>query len=113
MSNYENLVKDYPSLYGNLYFECGEGWYQILKDLSDEITKLDPENKVRVGQVKEKFGTLRYYLDDGGSESIYKAITKAEKLSEFTCEVCGQPGKERPSGWIKTLCDKHAGERNA
>jgi hypothetical protein len=25
-----------------------------------------------------------------------------------TCEVCGQPGKRREGGWIKTLCDEHA-----
>ena len=112
MSDYNNLIQQYPNLYANIvHFECGDGWYDIINSLSQEIETIITNNPslgpIKVGQVKEKFGGLRYYLDEGGCPEIYKAIEKAEKLSLFTCEVCGQPGKMRNDGWIKTLCNIH------
>ena len=58
----------------------------------------------KASQVKEKFGGLRFYMTCGTDE-IYNLIEEAEALSYKTCEVCGKPGEERPSGWIHTLCD--------
>ena len=40
-------------------------------------------------------------------------IDDAEDLSCKTCEDCGQPGKSRQGGWIKTLCDEHSNERSS
>jgi len=57
----------------------------------------------RAAQVKEKFGGLRYYMTCG-SDQIYDLISEAEALSYKTCEECGNPGEERDTGWIKTLC---------
>ena len=34
-----------------------------------------------------------------------------EKLSYNICEDCGQLGSQRKGSWIRTLCDKHAEER--
>ena len=48
-------------------FECGEGWYEVLKRLSCELEALNlqfyDKYKVRIqaDQVKEKFGTLHFY----------------------------------------------------
>ena len=48
-------------------WECGEGWHEILKRLSCELEALNllyyDKYKVRIqaDQVKEKFGTLRFY----------------------------------------------------
>lgn len=61
-------------------------------------------------QVKEKFGTLRFYVG-GASEQAYHYIEFAEALSARTCEECGAPGQTRGSGWVRTLCDRHARER--
>ncbi len=58
-------------------------------------------------QVKEKFGTLRFYVDRG-NDRIYNLINFAEAMSSRTCEECGAVGKERYGGWIRTLCDAHA-----
>jgi hypothetical protein len=63
-----------------------------------------------VGQVKEKFGTLRVYYS-GGDERIFGFTSMAEAISTFTCEECGNIGSAISGGWIKTLCDKHAEER--
>ena len=57
-------------------------------------------------QVKEKFGTLRFYYD-GGDDVVRGLVQMAEALSEVTCEVCGSPGKRRGDRWVRTLCDEH------
>jgi hypothetical protein len=55
-------------------------------------------------QIKEKFGTLTVY-SSGGDEYCQGAIDMAEGLSSRICEDCGNPGKIRPGGWIRTLCE--------
>ena len=57
-------------------------------------------------QIKEKFGTLRFYIS-GGDRYIYGAIQMADSMSEHICEECGNPGKRRNGSWIRTLCDDH------
>ena len=103
-------------------FECGDGWYNILNLLMSNIQHhIDWKNKkeqvvpqVTLDQVKEKFGTLRFYYT-GGDEYIRGLVSMAESMSAVTCESCGNPGKQTHGGWIKTTCkpceDKRAAER--
>ncbi len=70
----------------------------------------EPVPQVVVEQVKEKFGTLRFYYQ-GGDEVISGMVRMAESMSAVTCEECGVPGTRRGGGWVTTLCDKHAEER--
>ena len=120
--NTKYLLEKYPNLYCQhslpmtqtsmcWLFECSDGWFQIIYDLSKKITELDPD--VQACQVKEKFGGLRFYVDSG-SDEVYKLIGEAEEESYKTCEKCGT--KENVSrtktGWIITLCDKCRKERN-
>lgn len=90
-------------------FECGDGWFDILVDLCEELESLVVEHNSKtpfeVIQVKEKFGGLRFYTT-WGTNKIWDAISKAESLSLETCEVCGKPGKPNGEGWITTLCDE-------
>lgn len=86
--------------------DVGPGWANIVQPLIDKAT----EEGRKIYQIKEKFGGLRFYTD-GASEELAKMIRDAELLSFKTCEYCGEPGEERDSGWIKTLCDKHHQER--
>jgi hypothetical protein len=58
-------------------------------------------------QVKEKFGTLRFYYR-GGDEHIDTLVDFAGLMSGSICDVCGSPGKIREGGWITTRCDIHA-----
>jgi hypothetical protein len=63
--------------------------------------------QVVASQVKEKFGTLRFYY--GGGDSYCRGVeSMADAMSAVTCETCGNPGKMRRGGWIRTLCDEHA-----
>ena len=104
-------------------FECDDGWFRILLNLSRCIQNyIDSTNnwadkypsektktieQVKVQQVKEKFGTLRFYTD-GGDKVTVGMERMAESMSAVTCEECGNKGKVRHGGWIRTLCDQHA-----
>lgn len=93
--------------------DVGKGWIGILtnafKQIAEAFDKADADfSEFSVAQIKEKFGTLRIYcgaLDAGIADHVYKIIDEAESESERTCELCGNPGKARGGGWIKTLCD--------
>lgn len=92
-------------------FACGDGWFDIIWCLSEDIEKIlkekgdNPQEPFRVLQVKEKFAGLRYYTN-WGNEEIWKRIKQAEAEAVRTCEVCGKPGGERSVlSWIRTLCD--------
>jgi hypothetical protein len=102
-------------------FDCGDGWFNILNQLMGNIQHyVDWNNQnfekgykqykqvpqVTLDQVKEKFGTLRFYYT-GGDEVIRGMVRMAESMSSVTCETCGVPGKLRGSHWMYTACDSH------
>jgi len=66
----------------------------------------DPPTQVVVDQVKEKFGTLRFYYH-GGDDQIRGMVSLAESMSSVMCEECGAPGTTTGGGWISTRCDLH------
>jgi hypothetical protein len=95
-------------------FEHGDGWFDILWRLCEDLEPLVTE-KERAGgrqfevlQVKEKFGGLRFYVNWHRNETIDQRIGIAADESFRTCEVCGQPGTLRAARCIKTLCDEHS-----
>lgn len=98
--------------------EYSKAWkpgYQELRrtKMLEEAPREMPEEiaQVTVNQVKEKFGTLRFYYS-GGDSYIDGLVAMAESMSANTCEECGAPGKTVGGGWLTTLCEKHANERN-
>lgn len=101
------LIGRYPILYQghkwpitqNLMafgFECGDGWFKLIDQLSADITILDKKEGTTTiaTQVKEKYGGLRFYVQ-GGTDAIEDAIDKAEDESLKTCEWCGEPGCDK------------------
>ena len=100
-------------------FSCGDGWFNILDQLMGNIQHhIDWKNKkeevvpqVTLDQVKEKFGTLRFYYS-GGDDVIDGMVRMAESMSGVTCEECGNPGKRVGGGWVTTLCEEHATARS-
>lgn len=136
--NYEQFAKrmeeKFPLMLGNRYggFAVGEGWWPMLEKLcsiiqshidntnnrrarlleKNEFDQEIPEEvpQVVVEQIKEKFGSLRFYYQ-GGDEFIHGAVWMAESMSGQLCETCGAPGERGGSGWISTLCEKHRQER--
>ena len=59
--------------------------------------------QVTLDQVKEKFGTLRFYYQ-GGDDYISGMVSLAESMTAVTCENCGNPGSCRGGGWVHTYC---------
>ena len=69
-----------------------------------------PYTGFAVQQVKEKFGTLRFYC--GYNETINRLITLDERLSACTCEKCGKYGETGGAHWLQTLCKECENETN-
>ena len=109
------LREQFPQFYENIRFDCGPGWYDILFELSTKIQDhikshpdhdhSDPNFPFTVFQIKEKYGTLRYYVLTACLE-IFDLIEQAELKSETTCEACGAPGQLHNLGWYYTRCDE-------
>jgi hypothetical protein len=59
--------------------------------------------QVTLDQVKEKFGTLRFYYT-GGDDYISGMVSLAESMTGVTCEGCGNIGERRGGGWVHTYC---------
>lgn len=117
------LCENFPNLYRNRHgdmrttalcwgFEIGDGWYEIVKELSREleleILKLPKADReyACASQVKEKYGGLRFYMHSETNEMSW-LIREAEQRASKTCEQCGSSAKCRnENGWYTTLCDK-------
>ena len=86
------------------FFEVSQGWNQLIKDLITDLINLGWNKEVC--QVKEKFGTLRFYINEG-TDDIHRRIAKAEIESATICEVTGKVGELRTDiPWYRTLCDE-------
>ncbi|WP_349280719.1 hypothetical protein [Polaromonas hydrogenivorans] len=114
ISNSEQLV------HGGMPFdewgvECGDGWFSLIDRLScaceNEIERLaslgvPKERWPRVAQIKEKFGSLRFYSRGSLPDDLREQILKAsEEESRRTCEQCGAPKKLQSSESWRTCCD--------
>ena len=89
--------------------ECGDGWYDLIHDVCHYAQFQTDHNKAPqmvAVQVKEKFGTLRFYYN-GGDDRTSGAVSFAELISGRTCEVCGKPGERSNTGWITVRCEEH------
>lgn len=112
MSLPQNILDYQENILG--WGSVGPGWIMIIKELHDEMVKLDPEYTIE--QIKEKFGGLRYYYTPSqgygneASDALENLVRGAEHLCSRTCETCGEPGSLRGDlSWLLTLCDKHYG----
>lgn len=76
----------------------GPGWGKLI----EKIYKLLPQDAF-IEQVKEKFGTLRFYVANV-SEEVFDYIHQVESESGTVCENCGEPGKLYTDGWWRTNC---------
>lgn len=111
--NSRKLEERHKHLRHTSYFECGDGWFDLIDVLYGQLPK-----GTKIAQVKEKYGTLSVYVDlpeDLGEQEWHEAnavIRMVEVMSARVCEDCGKPGRLRSKkrSWIRTLCDEHAQE---
>ena len=82
--------------------------------LSRERLRSVPEEtaQVVVNQVKEKYGTLRFYYT-GGDDYIDGLVSMAEAMTARTCERCGNPGSSNGGGWISVRCNPCRDSQNS
>lgn len=102
----EKLYAEFPYLYRGLAkpaeqssmcwgFECGDGWFSLIHNLSLELTdyhERHPTLDLEVVQVKSKFGSFRYDVV-GGDEITAKLIDDARERAKFVCELTGTEGR--------------------
>ena len=108
-----------PTCFFMFGIECGDGWYDILDKLlhliawhQKDAKKYNPKyENVSITQIKEKFGTLRFYYT-GGDDYISGLVAMAETMSSVACEECGNRGSQTDTGWIRTLCKAHSRMEN-
>jgi hypothetical protein len=112
-------IQDEPCTREQLLGFCnvGPGWQPLIDVI---LAVLDFHwLEVRITQVKEKFGGLRFYFHPvteyprpGYVErNIQDVVDTCEMLSFKICQPCGRPGERRKGGWTLTLCDECHEER--
>ena len=118
------LVDKYPILFKQWHLSdmescmgrgicISKGWAPLLKSMSEELSALnskgiaehgDSYTPVEYGQIKEKFGELRVYLDNYNDEAR-KIVSKYEELSCSVCEACGSEDRVTIwGGWLRASC---------
>ena len=100
------------------YGSVGEGWHLLIDELFRAIDRTTVP--VYITDCKEKWGGLRVYWNaDSEQQQLFteadftnfdQYVTFLENKSFSVCEACGQDGKPRSGGWIKTLCETCWGE---
>ena len=105
----------------SFWMECDDGWYDLLDKCMEKLQYFcdlcsinDREVQVVANQIKEKFGTLSFYISVYDANTIESSIiddiiTEAEIRSAHTCEVTGKNGTVcKKSGWYRTLSYEQA-----
>lgn len=122
--NTKTLLEKYPKLFIQhtwsikdsampWLFECGDGWFWLIDNLCNCIQSYIDDNKhlkikqIETTQVKEKFATLRFYVNYS-NELIDGMIWLAEHMSAGICESCGSNENvtQNKKGYIQSLCKK-------
>ena len=114
----EKLWNNFPLTYSHkVGFEHDDGWYDIVREMSERIeavlqeqdyspSRVEPFFLMR--QIKQKFATLTvYYNNNCNDKEIEDAVEEAYQKSKKTCEICGKEGKVSGQRYIRTLCDAH------
>lgn len=97
-----NLLEGYPD-------ELPLGWEKRFgKAICDDLLEVLEKNNCtdyHILQIKEKYGSLRWY--DSGAPSEWEDHLEAwEYISEHTCVGCGEfPVRMRKDGWISPWCN--------
>jgi len=91
--------------------DCDDGWfkliYELCFDLQQHVNEIGSP-QVEAGQVKQKLGTLCFYLDNG-NDYCFDLTYHYEERSKSVCEICGKPGKiVNLKGWITPRCPEHS-----
>jgi len=105
--------------------ECRDGWFHIVDRLSDACEQeIDMqvlqggamECWPRVAQIKERFGTLRFYVSGQLSDELQERIRREcseDGESARTCVCCGKPKMPADHLALYSHCDSCGAKRIA
>jgi hypothetical protein len=103
----ERILRRIPDGWGR-WLRVDRGWYPLVCGVDEQLAAIDRDYVVH--QVKEKFGTLRYYFTPSDRATAHIAemeriVAEAELRSSEICEHTGAPGitMSTVSGWLATL----------
>lgn len=134
------LFKKYPSIFQDrkksIKESCmpwgistGDGWFNLIDSICSSLKNIENNNKgikIIAEQVKQKFGTLRfYYRIDGSPERAIEGVNQINRIhgqvdgimmlahfmSEKICEDCGNPATMQTRGYISNICDDCSNKR--
>lgn len=85
-----------------------DGWWNsfgaaLLEDLAEAIQLDGLEDVYSISDVKEKYGTLRWY--GTSSSRVDEVLDRYEEISGRTCIRCGKRAHWISRGWIAPYCD--------
>ena len=114
------LLNKYPWLKVHGYENCNEftalssempiGWQirfgeELCEEIDQELIKEGIRDTYFLYQVKEKFGSLRWY-GSVDTPQLNAIIDKYEEISSHTCITCGKEATYMSkNGWISPFCD--------
>lgn len=136
------LMRRYPEQFEDLPYymvSIDPGWFEPIEEACRRIDALLTTKEralFRWRQIKEKFGGLRMYWNEGGvyldfigpdslthivvepaqprlsertRKRIAEIVAEAAKQASTRCQTCGEPGtlRQRGSGWLVTACARH------
>ena len=107
-----NIPEDFNYSYTELD-ALEDGWRKafgerMCEEIREALIEDNYLDKYRISQIKEKYGTLRWY-DFGATQKVHDIISKYEYISGFICQYCGSPyAKTFNNGWISTICENCA-----
>lgn len=120
----ENIILDDDIFIYNEFDAIPFGWnkkfgLEFAEDINNILLSSMADNPYEnycIEQIKEKFGTLRYY-DSGVPSDVYDVLENLiylyEIISGETCIVCGSiDGVRFTTGWISPYCEKHLPKNN-
>jgi len=130
--NRKYLLKTFPNLYINkdepadrynipFWFECGDGWFDLIRRTSVELELLIldfiktnphvPETKRPCAkEIKEYRGKLKIVMRFA-TPAMKEVVEKAQEESTHICEFCGDKGELQQIGWLITICENCAEAR--
>jgi len=103
--------------------ECSSGWekhikrfldscnwhleHNAMKEKEDGLWEKDPDAKIQIFQIKNKFGYVRCYAKSNNARLdalVDQEIAKLEARCELTCEACGFVGEFERGQRYSSVC---------
>ena len=116
-----DTVKKNLNLFSKNAFDISilPGWASLVAELLEDIQLVivGTNAKIQIVQIKEKFGSLRFYfgkecLTQDQEAAISTLVADAEAKSTKLCAICGDAGvRDSSTGWVSVRCEGHRTEQ--